>query len=132
MGVSTALGDFWNDEAMVCKSIVALFLAFSLSHVLIGMEIEQDKSIQNQLGAEEINGKLGLNSDEEPFESTNWVHKFLGEGESNETGLAERRGHCIRRNHFCGWANKRWRGRCCGRREKCVRVCKNRMTCIYF
>merc|ERR1711973_383443 len=114
-------------EAMVCKSIVALFLAFSLSHVLIGMEIHQDKSIQNQLGAEETN-------DEEPFNSTNCVHdEFPSEGESIETGLAKRPRHCIRRNHLCGWHNKRWRGRCCGRREKCTKVSRtNRMTCIYF
>ena len=54
-------------EAMVCKSIVALFLAFSLSHALMGTEIQQDKSIQNQLGAEDTNRKLGLNSGSTKF-----------------------------------------------------------------
>ena len=49
-------------EAMVCKNIVALFLAFSLSRVLMGKEIQQDRRIQNQLGTEETNRKLGLNS----------------------------------------------------------------------
>ena len=61
---------------MVCKSIVALFLAFSLSHVLMGMEIQQDKRIQNQLEAEETNRKLGLKSGITKF--SDQISKYQG------------------------------------------------------